>query len=495
MPIAPEILPHAAVALVLGVLLGTLGTTLVLRQRHRTARREIRHSAELAESRLNQELASAREALEENRQRLAEAEAKAEALVARNAMLEEKSSRLPELARDLADLRQHQEKTAAERHELERRLTAVSVRGEAERRQTAEQIADLKAARREMKTVFGQLAEEIFSAKSREFNDLSKASLEPLLNPLQEQLGEFRRRVEAVYDTEVRDRTALKVEVAQLKELNERIGADALNLTRALKGESKVRGQWGELILARSLEAAGLSEGREFETQVSLEGGSGRRFQPDVVVRLPGGKDVVIDAKVSLVAYERYHRSEDTETREEALKAHLQSVRRHVQELSAKDYAALEGIRSLDFVLMFIPVEGAFELVLEKAPELFEQAFERNIVLVSGTTLLVTLRTIRHAWRDLQQSRNAQAIAREAGLLYDKFVGFTEALELVGRQLDKARQAHRQARDRLVSGRGNLLGRTQRLLDLGVKAKKQLPAEIEKMAADNPAADEGRRNG
>jgi DNA recombination protein RmuC len=195
------------------------------------------------------------------------------------------------------------------------------------------------------------------------------------------------------------------------------------------------------------------------------------------------------------VAYERYHRSEDTETREEALKAHLQSVRRHVQELSAKDYAALEGIRSLDFVLMFIPVEGAFELVLEKAPELFEQAFERNIVLVSGTTLLVTLRTIRHAWRDLQQSRNAQAIAREAGLLYDKFVGFTEALELVGRQLDKARQAHRQARDRLVSGRGNLLGRTQRLLDLGVKAKKQLPAEIEKMAADNPAADEGRRNG
>jgi DNA recombination protein RmuC len=206
---------------------------------------------------------------------------------------------------------------------------------------------------------------------------------------------------------------------------------------------------------------------------------------------------VVIDAKVSLVAYERYYGSEDAKGREAALKAHLQSVRRHVQELGAKDYAGLEGLRSLDFVLMFIPVEGAFHLVLKRAPELFDQAFEKNIVLVSGTTLMVTLKTIRHTWRDVQQSRNAHAIAREAGLLYDKFAGFCEALELVGKQLDKARQAHRQARDRLVSGRGNLLGRTQRLLDLGVKAKKHLPVDMENLALDEDevVANEGKQDG
>jgi DNA recombination protein RmuC len=495
MPVTSEILPYALAAFSAGLLLGTIVTTLVLRQRHRGTRREILHAAELSESHLKQALSSAGETLEAVRQRLTETEAKAETLVARNAMLEEKSSRLPELEGHLADIRQRHEKLAEERQELERRMTALSVRSEAERRQSAEQIEALKAARTEMKTVFRQLAEEIFSAKSREWSAKSKAGLEPLLNPLQEQLGEFRRRVDAVYDQEVRDRTALKVEMAQLKTLNERIGSDALNLTRALKGESKVRGQWGELILQRLLEAAGLTEGREFETQVNLQGSGGRRFQPDVLVRLPGGKDVVIDAKVSLVAYERYYRSEDAQAREEALKAHLQSVRRHVQELGAKDYASLEGLRSLDFVLMFIPVEGAFHLVLESAPELFDRAFEKNIVLVSGTTLMVTLKTIRHTWRDVQQSRNAQAIAREAGLLYDKFAGFCEALELVGKQLDKARQAHRQARDRLVSGRGNLLGRTQRLLDLGVKAKKHLPADMEKLPTDEVVKHEGKQDG
>jgi DNA recombination protein RmuC len=190
------------------------------------------------------------------------------------------------------------------------------------------------------------------------------------------------------------------------------------------------------------------------------------------------------------VAYERYYRSSDDAERAEALKAHLQSVRRHMQALNAKAYADLEGIRSLDFVLMFIPVEGAFHLVLESAPEIFDQAFEKNIVVVSGTTLMVTLRTIRNAWRDVQQSRNAQAIAREAGLLYDKFVGFAEALELIGKQLDRARQAHRLARERLVSGRGNLVTRTQKLLELGVKARKTLPPEVAKMAMDDLNAEE-----
>ena len=483
MPLSSEFLLDAIAPLAIGILLGALVSFLILRQRYGAAQRETKHMAEMAEERLNQALNAARETMGEMARDLDQAQEKAERLVAGNAALEEKSSRLPELESALAQLRQELKEMTAEQLSLERRLTARTVRGEAEREQAAEQIAALTQARTEMKLVFRQLAEEIFTHKSKQLSDHNRAGLAPLLSPLQEQLDEFRRRVDMVYDNETRDRTALKVEVAQLKNLNERIGADALNLTRALKGESKVRGQWGELILTRILEDAGLTEGREFETQVNLTGG-GRRFQPDVVVRLPGSKDVVIDAKVSLVACERYYRCEDAKGREEALKAHLQSVRRHVQELSAIDYAGLEEIRSLDFVLMFIPIEGAFHLVLEHAPELFDQAFGKNIVLVSGTTLMVTLRTIRHAWRDVQQSRNAQVIAKEAGLLYDKFVGFAEALELVGKQLDKARQAHRQARDRLISGRGNLVGRTQKLLDLGVKAKKILPADLDTAASD-----------
>jgi len=324
MVISPEMAPHLLAALSLGIILGTIGTALVLRQRHRSARRELRHSAELTESRLNQALAATQKALEAVEADREQAEAKREALLARNAGLEEKSGRLPELERRLTELRQHQEQTLSERSALENRLTALTVRSEAERRQADEQIAALNEARAEMKLVFRQLAEEIFNAKSKALNDHNKTGLTTLLNPLQEQLGEFRRRVDAVYDKELRDRTALKVEMEQLRDLNERIGADALNLTRALKGESKVRGQWGELILTRILEEAGLTEGREFETQAGLTDSSGRRFQPDVVVRLPGEKDVVIDAKVSLVAYERYYRSEDSSGREkEALKAHL----------------------------------------------------------------------------------------------------------------------------------------------------------------------------
>jgi DNA recombination protein RmuC len=485
-----ELAAYPLAALACGILLGSLVTLWVLRQRHRTARRELAHAAELTETGLKQTLAGLQAKLERTQRDLMEMEAKHEALVARAASLEERSARLSQLERQLTEERRRFEGSEAERSELARRLTAETVRSEAQQRQAEAQIAALSEARSEMKLVFRQLAEEIFATQSKKFSDQNRAGLTPLLTPLQEQLNEFRKRVEAVYDQELRDRTALKVEVTQLKNLNERVGAEALNLTRALKGDSKVRGQWGELILSRILEEAGLVEGREFETQVSLSDHGNRRFQPDVVVRLPGGKDVVIDAKVSLVAYERYYRSSDDAEREEARKAHLQSVRRHLQALSAKAYADLEGIRSLDFVLMFIPVEGAFHLVLESAPEIFDQAFEKNIVVVSGATLMVTLRTIRHAWRDVQQSRNAQAIAREAGLLYDKFVGFADALEQIGKQLDKARQAHRQARERLVSGRGNLVARTQKLLELGVKARKSLPPDVEKMALDDAASEE-----
>jgi DNA recombination protein RmuC len=248
-----------------------------------------------------------------------------------------------------------------------------------------------------------------------------------------------------------------------------------LNLTNALKGDVNTLGAWGEVILERILEASGLEKGRAYETQVSLTAGGGGRYQPDVIVKLPEGRDVIVDAKVSLKAYERYHAADDEAVRSSALKAHLASLRSHLKGLSEKHYEDLEGIRTLDFVLMFVPIEAAFFTALKHDRSLFNEAFEKNVIMVSPSTLLVTLRTVHNIWRTVDQNENAQEIARQAGGMYDKFVGFIEALEEVGRQLDRAREAYRTARDRLSTGRGNLIRRAEQLKSLGVKTNKTLP--------------------
>lgn len=335
----------------------------------------------------------------------------------------------------------------------------------------------LQEAKEQLRLEFENLANKIFEEKSQKFTEQNQVNVAAVLNPLREQLTNFHRKVEDVYDKESKERHSLLHEITKLKDLNQQISKDALNLTNALKGETKTQGNWGEMILERVLEQSGLTKGREYEVQGKYVDEAGRRLHPDVIVHLPEQKDVVIDSKVSLVAYERYCRSDDEAERAKALSEHIASMRAHIKGLSAKSYEDLVGLRSLDFVLMFVPIEAAFILAVEHEQNLFGDAFERNIVVVSPSTLLATLRTIEHIWRYEYQNRNAQEIAKQAGNLYDKFVGFVEALDDIGDKLGKAQLAYEMARGRLAEGKGNLVGRVEALKRLGAKSKKDLPPE------------------
>lgn len=410
-------------------------------------------------------------------------------------------ARVRELELDQVRLQQveaqkyHQDDELAEQHEqvdnLQRllsqrqaRIAELESRLESERESQSEKLQLLTEARDQLKSEFQNLANKIFEEKSAKFTTANKDSLGSLLTPLRDQLGEFKRRVDDVYDKEAKDRRSLYEQITQLKELNQQMSADAVNLTNALKGESKTQGNWGEVILERVLEQSGLRKGYEYETQVSLSE-EGQRYMPDVIIRLPDDKDVIVDAKVSLTAYEKYCSSDETRVQEQALAAHLQSIRNHVRGLSDKAYQSLEGVRSLDFVLMFIPVEGAFLLALQQDKELFSFAYERNIILVSPSTLLVTLRTINNIWRYERQNRFAQEIAQRGGELHDKFVGFVESLDDVGRHLGRTQAAYETAHKRLSTGRGNLVSQAASLQKLGVKSKKELDKKLADKALDS----------
>ena len=465
-----------------GLLLIAVVALLVVRSRLRGDLAALTRFAELEKATQEEKLAATRQQLEAVRTELTEVEdlldQRREAmsqLQAQKAALEQTAARIPVLEEALEKSRSGVEKHHAVNLTLEKQLSQLTTQLDAERRQSEEKIALLNDARQRLTNEFKVLAEQILEEKGKTFADRNKAQMDGLIGPLREQLGDFKKRVEDVYDKEARDRAALVNEIGHLKNLNERIGQDALNLTKALKGDVKTLGGWGEVILERILEASGLEKGRAYDTQVSLSGGRGSRYQPDVIVRLPEGRDVIVDAKVSLKAYERYHSSSDETVRTTAIKAHLASLRTHFKGLSEKHYEDLEGVRTLDFVLMFVPIEAAFFTALEHDRSLFSEAFEKNVILVSPSTLLVTLRTIHNIWRFADQNENALEIARQAGGLYDKFVGFVEALEEVGRQLDRAKDAYRTARDRLRTGRGNLVRRAEQLIALGVKANKALP--------------------
>ena len=358
------------------------------------------------------------------------------------------------------------------------RCAELQAKLQASRHELTEKITLLKEAKEQLKLVFQNIANKLFEDKSERFTSQNKTNMEQILNPLREQLTDFKRRVEDVYDKESKERVSLLKEITTLKDINSRMSEDAIKLTKALKGDTKIQGNWGEMVLERILETSGLRKGIEYETQVSLKEESGERRQPDVVVRLPEEKDIVIDAKVSLVAWESYCSAETDEARDTALVSLLQSIKEHVRQLSGKSYSHLEGIRSLDFVLMFVPVEGAFLKVLEMNSELFNEAFDKNIMVVSPSTLLVTLRTIQNIWRYEYQNRNTLEIAKAAGGLHDQFVLFTEALEDIGTGLTKTQLAYDTAYKRLTSGRGNLVRRTVNLEKLGAKAKKKLPSHL-----------------
>ncbi|MCU1754923.1 DNA recombination protein RmuC [Pseudomonas helleri] len=340
-----------------------------------------------------------------------------------------------------------------------------------------QRLSDLQGSRDELRAQFSELAGKIFDEREQRFAQTSNERLGQLLDPLKERIQSFEKRVEESYQQEARERFSLGKELERLQQLNLRLSDEATNLTRALKGQ-KTQGNWGELILERVLEHAGLEKGREYQTQVSLKGPDGERFQPDVLILLPGDKQVVVDSKVSLTAYQQFVGADDDVIGQAALKQHVLSLRNHVKGLAGKDYKRLEGLHSLDFVLLFVPIEAAFSAALQSEPNLFQEAFDRNIVIVSPTTLLATLRVIDSLWKQERQSQNAREIAERAGWLYDKFVLFIQDLDEVGNRLQQLDKAYAAARNKLTDGRGNLVSRSEQLKLLGARASKSLPPEL-----------------
>ena len=395
-----------------------------------------------------------------------------------NSALRERTGNQERRIADIEDeLRQERQALVAERKRTETahiELSKMDTMFSEQRKQWDEKLALLKEAKESMREGFNNLANDIFEKKQKEFRSSSSEQLKTVLEPLKERIKSFEQKV----SDEAKERFSLIKEVRNLQELNSKIARDAVNLTNALKGESKTQGVWGELVLETILEKSGLEKGREYEIQVSYQNEHGKRFQPDAIVRLPEGKDIIIDSKVSLTHYERFCSAGDDEERSEFLKQHVLSVRRHIKDLSDKEYHLLNGLRTVDFVLMFVPVEAAFSSAAGAEPELYSEAFDKNIGIVTPSTLLATLRMVQNIWRFEKQNKNAMDISNKAGALYDKFVNFVADLELVGSRLESTRTAYESARGKLVSGRGNLIKRAEEMKTLGAKTNKSLPDNL-----------------
>jgi len=332
---------------------------------------------------------------------------------------------------------------------------------------------------------FENLANRILDEKSAKFTLQNKENLVNILNPLQEKIKNFEKRVEDTHKESIDYHAALRQQIFGLKELNEQITKETLNLTKALKGDSKMQGNWGELILERVLEKSGLQKDREYFVQQSFITEDGNRVLPDVVINLPDGKKMIVDSKVALTAYERYTNEEDENAKTQHLKEHILSINRHVDQLSSKNYQDLYQMESPDFVLLFIPIESAFAVALNKDSTLYSKAFEKRIVIVTPTTLLVSLKTIDSMWTNQKQQENAQEIAKQAGNLYDKFEGFISDLLKVGKKMEEAKTEYGNAMNKLVDGNGNLIGRVEKLKKMGAKASKSLPENILQRAEKN----------
>ncbi|MBD3584509.1 DNA recombination protein RmuC [Salinimonas sp. HHU 13199] len=399
--------------------------------------------------------------------------------------LGQKAAQLARLESDYAAQRQELKDLQQAHSQLNARHEAQSASFKQSAQSNDEKIAMLEAAEQRLQTQFENLANKIFTEKSESFTQTNKSGMDALINPLKEQLESFKRQISDQYNREGQERASLKTEILSLKELNQRITEEASALTMALKGDNKKQGNWGEVVLERILKESGLREGHEFETQVSLRSDHGRLQQPDVVVHLPNDKDVIIDSKVSLAAYERYFNAEDEVQRSQLLKEHVSSVKGHIKGLGAKDYQELAGLKTLDYVLMFIPVEPAFLLAIEEEPDLVTLALNHNIMLVSPTNLLVALRTINNIWQYEYQNQNAQKIAAQAGRLYDKFTGFVADMDKIGKSLEATQKHFDGALGKLSTGRGNLVRQVEQFRGLGVQPSKRLSDEMIRGAMDS----------
>jgi len=371
---------------------------------------------------------------------------------------------------------QAQADLAAAKAEAGAQLAAEQRRSADQVQRAAQYLADIEKMRSTLQDQFQAVASQLLDEKSARFSGENKTQVEALLQPLRQQLTDFRSRIDTVYKAENDDRVSLKAQIEQLRQLNARITDEAHALTQALKGQAQTRGAWGELVLERLLESSGLRRGEDYIAQESIVGADGRsRVRPDIIIRLPEQRHLVIDSKVSLVDYEQAVNASEPAVRDAARKAHVAAVRKRVQELADKSYEDAGQLFTPEYVFMFIPIEPAFALALETDPAIYEWAFERKVILVTSSGLLVALRTVATIWKQDRQTKNVQEIARRGGLLYDKFVGLYGDLEDLGRHLGKARESYDEVLGKLKTGRGNLLTQVEELKTLGAKAQKSLP--------------------
>ncbi len=339
--------------------------------------------------------------------------------------------------------------------------------------------ADADSLRTQVTLQFENLAQKIFDEKSVRFSDQNHKQLATLLDPLKERIKDFEKKVEDTYSQERFERGHLKGEISKLIELNQTMSKEAHNLVLALKGENKTQGNWGEFILENILERSGLRKGEEYFTQETVRGSEGEILRPDVIVQLPDNKHLIVDSKMTLIAYEGYCSATDEITKDKFALQHIESLKRHVSDLSDKKYHLAEKIISPDFVMLFMPIEPAFALAFQLKPEIFEQAWSKNIAIVSPTTLLATLRTVASLWKQERQQKNALEIAKRGGELYDKFAGIVKDLETLGERIGTVQKTHTEIMGKISTGRGNLISQVEKLKELGAKAEKSLPAQIE----------------
>ncbi|MDG2141713.1 MAG: DNA recombination protein RmuC [Gammaproteobacteria bacterium] len=394
---------------------------------------------------------------------------------------EQLNAKLNELSAVLLTSEQLSQENSSLKEDLRLRreeLISLRVRSELEEKQLKEKLTLLNESRDELGSTFKNIANEIFEDRSKKFAVANKESLSAILSPLEEKIQKFEKRVEETYINESKERFALTNQIENLQKLNARISEDAVNLTNALTADNKVQGTWGEMALEKILDISGLVKGREYDIQVSLKDEGGGRAQPDVVIHLPESRDIIVDSKVSLKAWIAYCGAETASIKAEAIKSLVESVRNHVKLLSNKDYQNLEGVNSLDYVFLFMPIEAAYAKAMQEDKDLFQFAFDRNIIFVVPTTLLTTLKTVQNLWRLAQQNQNANEIAKRAGALYDKFVAFVGDLDDVGQRIESSRVSFDRARSKLSTGKGNLIRRAEILKELGAKTSKKQNSEL-----------------
>jgi DNA recombination protein RmuC len=396
--------------------------------------------------------------------------------------LTSQSHQLAELKSSFQNLQIEKQKTQTEKEEFAILLAKKENDFDNLLDRTKEQKEELNHLQEKFSKEFENLANKILEEKTQKFTEQNKENLKNILSPLQDKILHFEKKVEDTHKESIDYHAALRQQIVSLSEMNAQMSKETINLTKALKGDSKMQGNWGELVLERVLEKSGLEKGREYEVQQSFTTAEGTRILPDVIINLPDGKKMVVDSKVSLTAYEKYVNEEDDAQQNLHLKEHVNSVKRHVEQLSDKRYQDIYQMESPDFVLLFIPIEPAFALALQEDLTLYNKAFEKNIVIVTPSTLLATLRTIDSMWTNQKQQENAIEIARQAGALYDKFEGFVSDLIKIGKKMDEAKVEYSAAMNKLTEGKGNLVTSAEKLKKMGAKAKKALPEAILKRA-------------